>query len=106
MKTAARLGASTLLCAIVGGSGSYRPSGLPPPGIMPAPPTCGTVLPCGGDLIGTWKIIGGCLGPSAGESLPCGGTVQLLTLSYGGTMTFNADLTYTFTDLASERAEI
>jgi hypothetical protein len=73
---------------------------------MPAPATCGTVLPCGGNLTGTWKIIGGCLGPSAGETLPCGGTVQLLTLSYGGTETFNADMTYTFTDLASERAEI
>jgi hypothetical protein len=82
------------------------PSGLPPPGIMPAPATCGTVLPCGGDLTGTWKIIGGCLGPGDGEILPCGGTVQLLTLSYGGTETFNADMTYAFTDLSGERAEI
>jgi hypothetical protein len=73
---------------------------------MPAPATCGTVLPCGGSLTGTWKIIGGCLGPGNGETLPCGGTVQLLTLSYGGTETFNADMTYTFTDLSSVRAEI
>lgn len=106
MKAAAKLATLTLLGATLGCSGGGRPSGLPPPGIMPSPPTCGTVLPCGGDLTGTWKVIGGCLGPSAGESLPCGGTVQLLTLSFGGTETFNADMTYTFTDLAQDRAEI
>jgi hypothetical protein len=104
--TGVDLAALALLGAILGCGGGSRPSGLPPPGIMPAPATCGTVLPCGGDLTGTWKIIGGCLGPHDGENLPCGGTVQLLTLSFGGTETFNADMTYAFTDMADERAEI
>jgi hypothetical protein len=107
MKTAANLGVWTLVCAFLGCSSGDNPSGLlPPPGIMPAPATCGTVLPCGGDLTGTWKIIGGCLGPGDGETLPCAGTVQLLTLSFAGTMTFNADMTFTFTDMANDRAEI
>jgi hypothetical protein len=99
--------ALTLLGATLGCGGDGRPSGLPPPGIMPAPATCGTVLPCGGDVTGTWKVLGGCLGPSYGETPPCpGGNIKLLTLDYSGTVTFNPDLTYTSNDLAVTRAEI
>jgi len=74
---------------------------------MPAPATCGTVDPCGGDPTGTWKVLGGCL-PSGNFD---GGTptctqVQILTLAFRGTMTFNADMTYTATNFTEDRAEV
>jgi hypothetical protein len=81
------------------------PSGLPPAGIMPAPATCGTVDPCGGDPTGTWKVLGGCL-PSAGMATGSCTQVQLLTLSYAGTLTFNSDMTYSATTFTRTRAEL
>jgi hypothetical protein len=95
--------ALTLVVSLLGCGGG--PSGLPPAGIMPAPATCGTVDPCGGDLTGTWKVLGGCL-PSAGMATGSCTQVRLLTLSYAGTLTFNSDMTYTATDFTETRAEL
>jgi hypothetical protein len=76
-------------------------------GVMPAPQGCGTVDPCGGDLTGTWKVLGGCLTPAEFDDTVCPqATFQLTTLSYAGTMTFNPDMTYTATDFIENRAEI
>jgi hypothetical protein len=64
------IGALTL--AVLGlGCGGGGPSGLPPPGIMAAPATCGTVAPCGGDPTGTWKILGGCITPAELDTAGC-----------------------------------
>ena len=76
-------------------------------GIMPAPQGCGAVDPCGGDLTGTWKVLGGCLTPAEFNDPACPlETVRLLTLSYAGTITFNLDMTYTATKFIENRAEI
>ena len=65
----------------------------------PAPPqTCGVVTPCGGDLTGTWKVIGGCSYPLLWLNCPLDMPAQLVGLSYTGTLTFNSDMTYSTTD--------
>ena len=59
-------------------------------GVMSAPATCGTVDPCGGDLTGTWKVLGGCVTPAETDDADCAQeTFKLMTLSYGGTVTFD-----------------
>jgi hypothetical protein len=76
-------------------------------GIMPAPVTCGTVLPCGGDLTGTWKVLGGCILPAGLVNAACqDSTTQLVTLSYAGSVTFNGDMTYTTTHFTETRTDI
>jgi len=95
--------AGTLAGSLLGCGGG--PSGLPPAGIMPAPATCGVVDPCGGDLTGTWKVLGGCL-PSAGMPAGSCSQVQILTLSYAGTLTFTSDMTYSATTFTRTRAEL
>jgi hypothetical protein len=92
-----------LLAAAPLGCGG-RPDGLPPAGIMPAPATCGTVAPCGGDVTGTWKVLGGCI-PNATAPGACT-QVEIQTLSFAGTATFNPDLTYTAPDFTEIRAEV
>ena len=72
---------------------------------MPAPESCATVDPCGGDLTGTWKVLGGCLTP-AGLANPGCTQIQLLTLNFRGTVTFNPDMTFTTTDFTEDRAEV
>ena len=56
--------------------------------------SCGMVQPCGGAVVGTWKVSDECQpGASSATSSSCGVTItSRLTLS--GTFTFNADLTY------------
>jgi hypothetical protein len=98
------IGALTLAGSLLG-CGGGGPSGLPPPGIMPAPESCATVAPCGGDLTGTWKVLGGCLTPAELDTGGCT-QIQLLTLSFRGTVTFNPDMTFTTTDFTEDRAEI
>jgi hypothetical protein len=98
------IGTLTLAGALLGCGGGGA-NGLPPAGIMPAPESCATVAPCGGDLTGTWKVLGGCLTPA--ELAPEGCTqIQLLTLNFRGTVTFNADMTFTTMDFTEDRAEI
>jgi hypothetical protein len=72
---------------------------------MPAPATCRTVAPCGGDPTGTGKVLGGCL-PSAGMAPGSCTQVQILTLSYAGTRTFNSDMTYIAKTFTKTRAEL
>jgi hypothetical protein len=72
---------------------------------MPAPESCATVAPCGGDLTGTWKILGGCITPAGLDPEGCT-QIQLRTLNFRGTVTFNPDMTFTTTDFTEDRAEI
>jgi hypothetical protein len=72
---------------------------------MPAPESCATVAPCGGDPTGTWKVLGGCITP-AGLNPPECTQVQLLTLNFRGAVTFNPDMTFTTTDFTEDRAEV
>jgi hypothetical protein len=64
-----------------------------------APPSCLTVRPCGGDLIGTWRFLGACAADettfTALAGARCAGaTVSRFGVGVSGSITFNADLTY------------
>ncbi|MGO9835065.1 MAG: hypothetical protein ACLP1X_12695 [Polyangiaceae bacterium] len=56
--------------------------------------SCGKVAPCGGDVVGTWKIVDSCDEGSslstANSSCP-GETGQVTSMSASGTATFNSD---------------
>lgn len=66
--------------------------------------SCGRVLPCGGDLVGTWKLETACLDEVlAGqfvtsilnESLSCtGGTARGIRTEASGSISFTSDATY------------
>ena len=67
--------------------------------------SCGKVTPCGGDVVGNWTISGACFNAAAlnmdiGMSCP-GATVSITALSVSGSVSFNADLTYTTVGTAS-----
>ena len=70
-------------------------------GSSAAPPaSCLQVQPCGGDVVGTWRFLGACVAdPSEITSAaprPCTGfALNGVGLSTTGSITFNADLTYT-----------
>lgn len=69
-------------------------------GSIVAPPSCGMVTPCGGSLVGTWKVLGGCAAELYGNGqLTCPPDIffDLVGLGYSGTVTFNSDMTYTAT---------
>jgi hypothetical protein len=59
--------------------------------------SCGKVSPCGGDVVGTWKIVDSCEEGSslstANSSCPSE-TGQVTSMSASGTATFNSDMTY------------
>jgi len=58
--------------------------------------SCGKVAPCGGDIVGTWRIIGSC-GPGSPlglKSVCPNQAVETATVSIIGTATFNWDMTY------------
>jgi len=61
---------------------------------------CGEVQPCGGDVVGTWSWSRAC--PSAAvytaqANASCrGSVVSSISQDVGGTLTFNADLTFHF----------
>ena len=76
-------------------------------GVMSAPATCGTVDPCGGDLTGTWKVLGGCVTPAETDDADCAQeTFKLMTLSYGGTVTFDPGaMTYATMNFIRMRVE-
>jgi hypothetical protein len=63
------------------------------------PASCLQVQPCGGDVVGTWKILGGCINSaalSAAVMAACPGATVGGNIAISGTVTYNADLTYTF----------
>ena len=83
-------GRTIVVCAAVLGCGG---GGEPPP-------SCLQVQPCGGDLVGTWRIVGACQAdPSvitAGAPIACAGYVlNSVGASATGAIRFNADFTYT-----------
>ncbi len=56
---------------------------------------CMPVAPCGGNLVGTWKIVDSCSAGTASPNPSCPGeTTQVSSLSVSGTYTFNGDGTY------------
>jgi hypothetical protein len=61
--------------------------------------SCGKVPACGGNIVGTWKIVGACaVGTSSSMSVPgCAGSTATSGPASvtGGTLTFNADSTFT-----------
>jgi hypothetical protein len=71
--------------------------------------SCGSVAACGGDIVGTWKIVAACADVSAGDAganPACPNeTVSAGPITASGTVTFNADKTYSvsFTESVSEK---
>jgi hypothetical protein len=66
---------------------------------------CGQVQPCGGDLTGTWLFTTGCItsvGIKDAEGTPsCAGeSIGVTQISVSGSITFNADMTYTASSLS------
>jgi hypothetical protein len=70
--------------------------------------SCGKVSPCGGGLVGSWKVVAGCdqagiLTTGASLVLACPNLViDVLDRSSDGTMTFGADGTYTASTVTSQ----
>jgi hypothetical protein len=62
---------------------------------------CGTVEPCGGDIVGTWKLTEDCVNLAAlqpaAQQICATARITSATAGVSGTLTFNADLTYTRT---------
>jgi hypothetical protein len=66
--------------------------------------TCSSVAACGGDIVGTWKVVSVC-GKATGTITGQGGCtvgVSDIPLNASGTYTFNADGTYTTTASLSD----
>jgi hypothetical protein len=84
-----RIAASILALSLFGcgasNSGSINPA--PPPG-------CGLVSSCGGDVTGTWKVLGGCSDALVGLPCPPNTPEELVGEGFAGTLTFNSDMTY------------
>ena len=62
--------------------------------------SCPTVSPCGGNIVGTWKVTQTCITETADLSKECTGGAGTsasanITLMFSGTVTYNADGTYT-----------
>lgn len=67
--------------------------------------SCGKLEPCGGSVVGSWKLTDGCANSAALDSEFASSTCPTATASLGsvsssGTLTFNADMTYTMTNAA------
>jgi hypothetical protein len=82
------IGLGMLVLAGCGGGGSAPPA------------SCLQVQPCGGDLVGTWDFVGACVAePSvitAAAPRPCTGfALNGVGFATAGSISFNADLTYT-----------
>lgn len=82
------------LAALVGGCG-------PSSGSKHGPPGCLQAQPCGGDVVGTWNFLGACTSPlffsetnSELQAACPGASVTAFDLAFSGTITYNADLTY------------
>jgi hypothetical protein len=57
--------------------------------------TCGNTAACGGDLVGAWTITSTCVSGSAASTSCPTETVDTTNLKFAGTLTYNADMTYT-----------
>ena len=76
--------------------------------------SCGKVAPCGGGLVGSWKVVAGCdqagvLTTGASLLIACPNLViEVLARSTTGTLTFAADGTYSESTVTSQtlRAEL
>jgi hypothetical protein len=87
--------AGALMCAaLAGGCGPSSGDSGPPAG-------CLKFQPCGGDVVGTWKLLGACSSPALLADLntslqaACpGASASAFDVDISGTVTFNADLTY------------
>ena len=92
---------AVLGCGGDGGSGSG--SGFNVGG----PSSCGQVLPCGGDLTGTWAFDTACItaagiaDATSGATCP-GESLAVTDVKVSGTATFNPDLTYAFDALSKQ----
>jgi hypothetical protein len=63
---------------------------------------CGNTAACGGDIVGTWTIASSCVSGSSAISATCPGeTVDGANLKVTGTVTYNADMTYTANSILS-----
>lgn len=85
-----RRGALAFVCVAVLGCGGS---------VGEAPSSCLTLHPCGGDLVGTWRFVRTCVADTAtftavAQTRCAGSTVSSYGLSTSGSITFNADLTY------------
>lgn len=85
-----RIATSMLALSLVGcgASGTASVNATPPPG-------CGMVNDCGGDVTGTWKVLGGCSNALVGLLCPPNTPEDLVGEGFTGTLTFNSGLTYT-----------
>src|SRR5579871_1941950 len=83
---------------LLGGAGMGGVAGIGGVGLGQTSASCGTVEPCGGDVIGTWKVENTCLvngGLMMDASDICAGaTLDTTGISGMGMMTFAADGTY------------
>src|SRR5262252_699684 len=70
-------------------------------GAKSTPANCDQVQPCGGDVVGTWKVAGACANAAQEmielqSTATCAGEVlDGAALNVSGSVTFNADLSYT-----------
>ena len=59
---------------------------------------CAQVEPCGGDVLGTWKLTAGCINTAALTATIAafcpGASASAAALTVSGTVTYNADMTY------------
>jgi hypothetical protein len=70
---------------------------------------CMSVAACGGNLVGTWKIVDSCSAGTLSPNPSCPGeTTQVSSLSVSGTYVFNGDGTYSasLSETASETITI
>jgi hypothetical protein len=54
--------------------------------------SCTAVAPCGGNLVGTWKLQDSC--SSSTSTVSCGTNHTAFSENLNGTITFNSDMTY------------
>jgi hypothetical protein len=64
--------------------------------------TCGTVEPCGGNLTGTWTFTAECINSVAlqpeAQQICATASIGSVTANATGTVSFNSDLTYSFSE--------
>jgi hypothetical protein len=67
--------------------------------------SCPSVSPCGGNIVGTWKVTQSCVTATDDLSTTgtgCAGASAVLDFTYSGTLTYKADLTFASTIAVSE----
>lgn len=61
--------------------------------------SCPGVSPCGGNIVGTWKVTQSCVTATedfSSAGVGCTGASAVLDITYGGSLTYNADLTFDY----------